>query len=77
MKRNLTLKLDEELLREARVLAARRDTSISALVSELLETLIRQEAGYSRAKQRALARLKKGYHFDWSPPVSRDELHDR
>ncbi len=77
MKRNLTLKLDEEMVREARVIAARRGTSISALVTELLEARVREEAGYVRAHKRAVARLKKAYRFDWSPPASRDELHER
>ena len=39
MKTNVTLKLDAALLREARVLAAEEGRSVSALLSERLETL--------------------------------------
>jgi hypothetical protein len=77
MKRNVTLKLDEELLREARVAAARRGTSVSAFITQLLEACVREEAGYERARRRAVARLRRGHRFEWLPPTSRDELHER
>ena len=37
--RNITLSLPEDLVRRAKVLAAQRDTSVSALVGELLSQL--------------------------------------
>ena len=40
MKTNITLKLDAELLREARVLAAEEDTSISAMLAAKLEQIV-------------------------------------
>jgi hypothetical protein len=75
--RNITIKLDEALLRDARVLAARQGKSVSALIAELLEARVRDEASYERARKRALNRLHKGYRFQWSRPRSRDELHER
>jgi plasmid stability protein len=77
MKRNITLKLDDELLREARVVAARQRTSVSAFITELLQARLEDEAGYEQARKRALARIRKGYEFEWSAPASRDELHER
>jgi hypothetical protein len=41
-KTNITLKLDAELLREARILAAEEDTSISALLASRLEQIVRE-----------------------------------
>ncbi len=38
--RNITLALPEELVREAKVLAAQRDTSVSALVADALTQLV-------------------------------------
>lgn len=32
---------------------------------------------YERARQRALARLDRGFDLGWTPPASRDELHER
>ena len=77
MKTNITLKLDAELLREVRILAAEEDTSISALLAARLEEIVRERKSYDRARKRALARLREGYDLCWSPPRSRDELHER
>jgi hypothetical protein len=77
MKTNITLKLDSELIREARILAAENGTSISALLSTRLEQLVRERRSYNRARRRALARLREGFDLAWTPPRSRDELHQR
>jgi hypothetical protein len=77
MKSNITLKIEAELLREARVLAAEQGTSISALLATRLEQAVRERTGYHQARRRALARLRKGFNLHWTPPRSRDELHER
>ena len=77
MKTNVTLKIEAELLREARVLAAEEGTSISALLATRLEQAVRERKGYHQARRRALARLHKGFNLRWTPPRSRDELHER
>ena len=77
MKTNITLKLDTSLLREIRVLAAEEGTSISALLAERLEQIVRERKTYERARKRALARLREGLDLQWSPLHSRDELHER
>jgi hypothetical protein len=77
MKSNITLKLDAELLREARVLAAEEGTSISALLASRLEQLVKERKAYDRARKRALSRLREGFNLDWTAPKSRDELHER
>lgn len=77
MKTNLTLKLDRNLLRKVRVLAAERDTSISALMVEQLEKAVQEHDGYEDAKRRALIRMKRASNLGYTPPASRDELHER
>ena len=77
MKTNITLKLDATLLREIRVLAAEEGTSISALLADKLQQIVRERNAYDRAKKRALARLHEGFDLQWSRPSSRDELHER
>jgi hypothetical protein len=77
MKANITLKLDASLLREVRVLAAEEGTSISALLAARLEQIVRERKTYERARKRALARLREGFDLQWTPPRSRDELHER
>ena len=39
---NITLKIETDLARDARVLAARRGTSLSRLVTEQLRLLVRE-----------------------------------
>jgi predicted transcriptional regulator len=77
MKSNITLKLDDALLRKARILAAESDTSISALLAQQLEKAVRDREGYEQAKRQALAALTKGFNLGFKPPRSRDELHER
>lgn len=76
-KANITLKLDTALLREIWVLAAEEGTSISALLATRLEQIVRERKAYDRARRRALARLREGLDLRWSPPRSRNELHER
>ena len=77
MKTNITLKIDAELLREAKIMAAQEDTSVSGLLTRQLESVVRQRRAYDSARRRALARLKQGWDLGWTPPASRDELHER
>ena len=77
--RNLTLKLDAELYKKVKVIAAQQDTSISALVSDKLTELVEEESGYARAQARALALLERGFALGTKGEItqSRDELHKR
>jgi len=53
-KTNLTIQLDESVIRRARVVAAKRGTSISGLVARELDRLVAQEDRYDEARQRAV-----------------------
>lgn len=77
MKTNITLKIETNLLREARVLAAEEGTSISALLAARLEQVVRERKGYQQARRRAVARLRRGFDLRWTAPQSRDELYER
>jgi len=76
-KTNVTLKLDRDLLREVRIMAAENDTSISALLTVHLQEIVKNRGGYEEAKNRAIARMRKGWNLGWQKPKSRDELHER
>jgi hypothetical protein len=77
--RNITLSLPEEDLQQARILAARRGTSVSRLLTTTLREIIENDSGYTLAKERSLMRLGDpgnlgtGGRIGWS----RDELHER
>jgi len=75
--RNITLTLDEETLREARVLAAQRGLSVSAFLREELAGLVERQRGYGKSKDAAVRRLRRGHSLGGGKLPRRDELHDR
>jgi hypothetical protein len=77
--RNITLSLPEEVLQEAKVVAARRGTSISALLAGALSELVERESGYAAAKERSLATLGRSRDLGTGGEIrwSREELHER
>lgn len=52
-KRNLTVQLDDDVIKQAKVLAARRGTSVSTLVAAELERLVADDDRYEDAQRRA------------------------
>ena len=76
-KQNLTVSLDRETIRKAKIVAARRSTSISGLLARQIELLIGEEEAYERAERQARALLDQGFHLGGVAPASRDELHER
>ena len=77
MKQNITLSIEKDLIRKAKTLAAKKDISISKLLSEELARLITGEDLYESARKRAIARLKKGFHLGGKTLPSREELYER
>jgi hypothetical protein len=75
--RNITLTLDAETLREARVLAAQRGLSVSAFLRRELAGLVERQRGYAKARESALRRLRRGQSLGGGKLPSREELHDR
>ncbi len=75
-KTNLTLQLDTDVVQRARIVAAKRGTSVSALVAKELDALVNREDRYEAARQRAfdlLDRAKPRGGRTWR----RDDLYDR
>lgn len=78
-RQNVTVSVPSAVVREARVIAAERGTSISALLSGILEEIVEAEHGYREAERRNLARLREGLDLGTygHPAATRDELHER
>ena len=57
MDRNLTVRLDGQTIRRAKILAARRSTSVSRLVADEIARLVREDEAYEQARVAALADL--------------------
>ena len=75
--KNVTVTLDPEVARWARVEAARRGTSVSRMLGDILEEEMRGREAYERAKERFFAQSAGVHRADARPLPSRDELHDR
>jgi plasmid stability protein len=67
----------EEIYRRARIRAAARDTSVSALVREFLASLGDQEPEFERRKRLQAEVLRSIRTFRAGDRLSRDEAHDR
>lgn len=74
---NITIKVESDLVRDAKVLAAKRGTSLSRLVAEQLRVMVQQDQVYAAAKTHALHNLQHGLDLEWEKPASREALHDR
>lgn len=74
---NLTLRLNKQTIHKARVLAAKRSTSISNLLSEQIERLVTDEDEYDRAMRSALERMDRGFHLGGDHKIDRETLHER
>lgn len=73
--RNITITLEEEVARWARVEAARKDTSVSSYLAGVLKQQMEGAEDYELAKKRALRRkpfLRTGGKY-----LSREEAHER
>ena len=75
--KNVTVTLDEETARWARIEAARRDMSVSRLIRNLLEENMRRNQTYEVAMQRYLSMPERNLNEDGVPYPTRDEIHDR
>ena len=77
MGRNLTVHLDDETITKAKVLAARKSTSVSKLVASEIRRLVDQDDTYRIAEAAALSHLDHGFPLGAQPLPDRESLHDR
>lgn len=75
--KNVTITLEEDVARWARVRAAERDTSVSRLVGEMLRDEMVSQRGYRSAREQFFAVRPRPLRKGGRPLPSRDELHDR
>jgi hypothetical protein len=73
--KNITITVDEDVARWARIEAAKEDTSVSRLVGEMLRQRMTKEESYAKAMKRALAR--KPFLKSDGKYLTREEAHDR
>ena len=75
---NVTLSLPKDILQEVKILALKRNSSLSGLLKELLTDLVESEKRYEEAMRHNItmldeARALHNGEFTWS----RESLHER
>jgi len=75
--RNITLALPADLIRRAKVYAAAHDTSISALVTEVLSHRVELEDDYDEAWTREFELMRRALYKVGDLTWTRDGLHER
>ena len=75
--KNITVTVPDEVYRNARIRAAERGTSVSALVAEYLRLLSSREAEFSRLEAQQQQVQREIRRFRARDRLNRDQLHDR
>ncbi len=75
--KNITITLDEEVARWARVRATERDTSVSRFVGEMLREKMIEEQDYNTAMQAYLSRSPRQLKEPNQVYPSRGKIHER
>lgn len=75
--KNITISLDDETYRRARIKAAELETSVSALVRGYLVDLAGGESEFERLEKLERVLRDRIVWFQAGDRLSRDELHDR
>ncbi len=75
--KNITVSVDEETYRRARIAAAERNSSVSRLVRDYLRSLGAAQDGESDTSSTLFAALDKAKGFRASKRMGREETHAR
>lgn len=73
--KNVTITVEDSALEWARIEAAKKNTSVSRMVGEMLADKMRQEDAYEIAMREALQ--FKSWGPSSGPYLTRDEMYDR
>ena len=76
MTKNVTLRLEEAILKQARHRAVEADQSLSQWVAGLIAREVTGGPAYDAARRRALKRMRRGFDLG-GKPIPRGQLHER
>ena len=74
--KNVTITLDEEVARWARIRAAEQETSVSRLVGQMLREKMLEEESYQAAMQTYLSQKPQGLKRPGVKYPKREALHE-
>jgi len=75
--KNVTITLDEDVLRWSKVWAAKNDTSVSRMLGEELRKKMLAEKNYKRAQKRFQAKAPRHLKSAGTSYPKRDSLYER
>ena len=75
--KNITISVPDDVYRRARISAAERDTSLSAMVRRFLMTLGQDESDSERRKRLQKEVLSTVRRFRAGDRLTRDQIHER
>jgi plasmid stability protein len=75
--KNITVSVPDDVYRDARIRAAERGRSVSALVAEYLRSLSEQDSEFTRLEAQQRQVQDQIDRFRARDRLDRDELHDR
>ena len=76
MTKNITLRMDEQLLKDVKHIAIERDMSVSAWITQAVEKATKKDVRYEEAKDFALKAMEEAPAYG-GKLFTRDELHER
>jgi hypothetical protein len=74
---NVTLSIDEEDLRQARVLALQQGSSLNAVIREFVKSYIGHSKHYQNAVDRIIHQAESSQYYSEGKKWTRDELYER
>ncbi len=77
MKQNITLSVDKEILKKSKIIAAKKDMSVSKMLGDILKELADREDKYLAAQKKAIKNLESGFNLGGEKTWSREELYER
>ena len=74
MSKNVTIRLDETIVRKCRHAAVEEDKSLSQWIADLMVRAVSTADVQRRARERSLLRLEEGFSLGGTP-LSREEIY--
>ena len=76
---NVTLAIPKQVLSDARLLVMKRQTSLSALVTQMLAEMVVEETGYTKARDHHLGLLNANLDLGTRGVIgrTREDVHER
>ena len=78
-KQNITLALPKDVLRKVKIIAIQEGSSVSGLLTRILEDMVARREAFDTARRDHIALLEKDLNMgtDGKPHWMREELHER